>query len=199
MPPVTLIALVVGPIEPATKRGLPGFEYSSAAFRANSEASRLILRENSPKPVFRQNHRSAAERIRLDDVRPGCQIFAVNPQHDVRTGNDQILVATFQLRPAKILRRKILLLQHGAHGPIENEYPLSEQFAKGQALLDQVSHRLVFSLLEVADRAAKGQVLFGYIEPVLAASQKPLRTSRSLGSETWQKIEWRERENRSVP
>src|SRR5208337_2986520 len=40
-PPVTVIAFVVGPIDPATNRGLPGVENSSAACRA-STAARLF-------------------------------------------------------------------------------------------------------------------------------------------------------------
>ena len=37
-PPVTLMVLVVGPMEPATKRGLAAVENSSAAWRASSAA-----------------------------------------------------------------------------------------------------------------------------------------------------------------
>ncbi len=44
-PPVTLMALVVGPMEPATKRGLAGVENSSAACRA----SRAAVRFSSPQ------------------------------------------------------------------------------------------------------------------------------------------------------
>ena len=39
MPPVTVIALVVGPIEPATQRGLSGVAYLSAAARAAFQPS----------------------------------------------------------------------------------------------------------------------------------------------------------------
>ncbi len=40
-PPVTVMALVVGPIEPATQRSRSGVENSSAACRASSAARRL--------------------------------------------------------------------------------------------------------------------------------------------------------------
>ena len=43
-PPITLIALVVGPIEPATNRGRPGVENSPAACRASCAALLLISR-----------------------------------------------------------------------------------------------------------------------------------------------------------
>ena len=38
MPPVTVMALVVGPIEPRTQRGFVEVEDSSAAFRASFAA-----------------------------------------------------------------------------------------------------------------------------------------------------------------
>jgi hypothetical protein len=60
----------------------------------------------------------------------------VNAEDYVRTGDDQIFVAAFEVRAAKILRGEIFLLQHGAHGAIENENSFPEHFAKGQALLD---------------------------------------------------------------
>ena len=60
----------------------------------------------------------------------------------VRAGDDQILVAAFQMRPAEIRGREIHLLQHGAHRAIQDEDALAEEFAKGQALLDQIFHRL---------------------------------------------------------
>ncbi len=64
----------------------------------------------------------------------------MNAEDHVRTRDDQIFVAAFEMRAAEIRRGEILLLQHGAHGAIENQDALAEQFAKGQALLDQVSH-----------------------------------------------------------
>ena len=56
----------------------------------------------------------------------------------------------FSLQPsrcgaAEILGGEVGLLQHGAHGAIQDEDALAEKFAKGQALLDQVSH--VFTII----------------------------------------------------
>ena len=92
--------------------------------------------------IFGEHDGRAAEGIRLDNVRASFEIFAVNPEHHVGPGNHQILVAAFEVRPAEILRGQVGLLQHGAHGAIQDEDALAEQFAKGQALLDQVSHVL---------------------------------------------------------
>ncbi len=51
MPPVTLMALVVGPIEPATKRGFPvAGEFVGGLAREFGDAMRLIFRAFSPKP-----------------------------------------------------------------------------------------------------------------------------------------------------
>ncbi len=50
IPPVTLIAFVVGPMEPATKRGRSGVEREAATRFAISAARRLISRAESPSP-----------------------------------------------------------------------------------------------------------------------------------------------------
>src|SRR6202167_2787504 len=50
MPPVTLMAFVVGPMEPATNRGFAGEENWSAAWRASSAAMRLSSRARAPRP-----------------------------------------------------------------------------------------------------------------------------------------------------
>jgi hypothetical protein len=50
MPPVTEIALVVGPIDPATNRGFAGVEASRAASTASSAANRLSVRASASSP-----------------------------------------------------------------------------------------------------------------------------------------------------
>ena len=140
MPPVTLMAFVVGPMEPATKRGFAGRgEFVGGLARKFRGAPADLVRLLA-EPILGKHDRRAAERIRFDDVRPGFEIFAVDSQHHVRPGDHEILVAAFQMRAAEILRRQVLLLQHGAHRAIQDEDALAEQFAKGQALLDKVSH-----------------------------------------------------------
>ena len=49
------------------------------------------------------------------------------------------------MRAAEIVSRQVCLLQHGAHRTIQDEDAFAQKFAKGQALLDQVSH--VFKII----------------------------------------------------
>ena len=97
------------------------------------------------KAVFSEHERSATKGIRFDDVRTGFQVFAMDSQHHVGPRDHQIFVAAFQVRSAEIGRREVRLLQHGAHRAIQDEDALTEKFAKGQALLYQVSH--VFGII----------------------------------------------------
>jgi hypothetical protein len=66
----------------------------------------------------------------------------VNTEHNVGSAQYQIFIATLQLRPSKIGGSQTLLLQHGAHRAIQNQDAFTEQFAKGQAPLDKVRHKL---------------------------------------------------------
>ena len=50
IPPVTVIDLVEGPIDPATKRGRSGVENASAVSRAKRPASELISATRSCNP-----------------------------------------------------------------------------------------------------------------------------------------------------
>src|ERR1039458_2108248 len=61
------------------------------------------------------------KRIGLDDIGAGFQIRAVNAQHHVRPRFHQDFVAALQHRPAEIRGRELPLLQHGAHGAIDNQ------------------------------------------------------------------------------
>ncbi len=70
--------------------------------------------------VFSQDYRRAAESVRLDDVGAGFEISSMHGVDDLRTGLDQILVASLKRRAAEVFRSQILLLQHGAHGSIEH-------------------------------------------------------------------------------
>ena len=139
-PPVTLMAFVVGPIEPATKRGLAGAGKFVRGLPREFRRAAIDLACAVAQPVLREHQGRAAKGIRLDNVRAGLEILAVNSQHHVGARHHQILIAAFQSRPAEIGRRKVGLLQHGAHRAIQDEDALAEKFAEGQALLDQVSH-----------------------------------------------------------
>ncbi len=112
--------------------GLPGERGGAAADLVRVLAKAILGKDDGRAP----------EGIRLDNVRASFEILPVNPEHHVRPGNHEILVAALEVRPAEVFRGQVHLLQHGAHGAIEDEDALAEKFAKGQALLDEVSHVL---------------------------------------------------------
>ena len=106
-------------------------ERASASFRASCGGNAADFECLVGQPVFSQHDGSAAEGVRLDDVRASFEIFAVDAGNNVGAREYQILVAAFQVRAAEILGGQILLLQHGAHGAIQDEDALAQQFAKG--------------------------------------------------------------------
>ncbi len=128
-PPVTLIAFVVGPIEPATNRGF--FAVVNSVRRAPRKLRRRAIQfvRASFQSVFGQHNGRAAKRVRLDDVRAGFEVRAMNSAHHVGPARHQILVAAFQLRPAEILGRQLRALQHRPHRAVNNEHALREQLA----------------------------------------------------------------------
>ena len=83
MPPVTLMALVVGPMEPATKRGLAEVENSSAAWRASCAAGRFKFVGLALEAVFGQHQRVPPKVVGFDDVGAGREIGAVDVEHHV--------------------------------------------------------------------------------------------------------------------
>ncbi len=52
----------------------------------------------------------------------------MNPQDHVGPGHVEVLVAAFERGAAEIGRRQPGLLQHGAHGPVEDENALVQGF-----------------------------------------------------------------------
>ena len=79
--------------------------------------------------VLRKNDRCAAETVGLDDVRAGFQVFPVNVQDHLGARANEILVASFERRAAKIRRTQVALLQHGAHGAVKHQDSLREQLS----------------------------------------------------------------------
>ena len=73
------------------------------------------------KPVFGEDQRRPAERVRLQDVSAGLQVSAVDVPHQVGPGEVQHLVATLQIRTAEVLRRQMQVLQGGAHRAVEDQ------------------------------------------------------------------------------
>ena len=121
MPPVTEIAFVVGPIDPATNRGLSGVEASRAASIASSAASRLSARRLGLESVLGEHQRRTAKGVGLDDIGAGREIGTVDIEDHIRPGADEDLVATFEFRSAEIPGPELLRLQHRTGSAIEDQ------------------------------------------------------------------------------
>jgi hypothetical protein len=72
--------------------------------------------------VFGQDYLGAAEAIRFYDVGAGFKIGLVDAFDDVGTRDYEVLVAAFEHSSAEVVRRKVGLLEHGAHGAVDYEY-----------------------------------------------------------------------------
>ena len=79
------------------------------------------------KVILGQDHRRRAEGIGFDDVGAGFQVAPMNVFNDVRPGYDQVFVATFVLRAAKVVRTKIAVLDGSAHGSINHEQAIGQR------------------------------------------------------------------------
>ena len=90
--------------------------------------------------VFSQDDRHSSERVRLDDVGPGFEVFPVNVQDDIRAGQNQVFVAALERRTAEILRREIPFLQASAHGAVQDGDSLVEDFVKQFRLIVSTTH-----------------------------------------------------------
>ena len=77
--------------------------------------------------VLREHQRGRAEGVGLDDVAAGFQVAFMNRADELGPGENQILVATFELRAAKVGGRQIAVLDRGAHRAIEDEDAGSER------------------------------------------------------------------------
>ena len=128
---LTVMLLRVGPMEPATKRGLRAVENSSAACRASRAAVIIELVRFAIHAVIHQVALGAVERIGLDDIRAGFQIRAMDAQHHIGARLHQDFVAALQRRPAEIRGREMLLLQHGAHGAVDDQNTAIEGIEQG--------------------------------------------------------------------
>ena len=87
------------------------------------------------KMVIGQRHRGAAEGIGFDDVGAGFEILQVNIADDVGTGDVEDLGTVFAPQVVG-LDRKRRLVDHGAHGAIDDEDTFGEDlFERLPALL----------------------------------------------------------------
>ena len=163
MPPVTEMALVVGPREPQTKRGFPGAEWRAQAPRAMEAARRLSSIRAVRQAVLAQHQGRAAEGVGLHDVAAHREIGLVDAVHHVGPGGAEVLVAPFEIGTAEVVRRQCDALQSRARGAVEHQDALGQGGdQKGGALVriggalgkryveDRVAHSL--SSLRAIDR-----------------------------------------------
>ena len=80
--------------------------------------------------VVRQRDGCGVERVGLDNVGAGLQVLAVDHLDELRPGEAQKVVASFQIRrvvgklaPAKARLVQPMGLNHGAHRPVEDGNP----------------------------------------------------------------------------
>src|SRR5262249_46046702 len=93
--------------------------------RARVDPERLVL-----EPVLAEHQRRTAEGVGLGHVGAGIEIRAVDVADDPRPGQDQVLVAALQLRPAEVRCLEILPLDERAHRAVEDEDPRGQRLAK---------------------------------------------------------------------
>ena len=69
----------------------------------------------------------ALKAVGFDDVRAGFEVPAWMSRIHIRAGDAQILVAVFEVRAAEIGGGRVVRLEHGAHGAVENQDALSQR------------------------------------------------------------------------
>ena len=89
-------SMPVGPIEPATKRGLSGVEYLSHAARASRAAATFISRVLSLDAPLAQPVRRRLEGAGLDDVAADREEGLVDRLDDVGPGEHEVVVAALR-------------------------------------------------------------------------------------------------------
>ena len=121
MPPVTEIALVVGPMEPQTKRGFSGVEWRAQAARAIAADRRLSSQAWSERPYSPSTSGRAAEGVGLHDVAAGGEVALVDAVHHVGTGGAEVLVAPLELGAAEVGGGQGDPLERRAGGAVEHQ------------------------------------------------------------------------------
>ena len=117
----------VGPIDPATKRGLSGVEYLSHAARASRAAATFSSRVLSSIPHSRSRCGVDLERARLDDVAADGEERLVDRLDDVGPRENEVVVAPFERLSAEIFRRRVVALDVRPHRAVEDEHALRER------------------------------------------------------------------------
>ena len=112
-------SFVVGPIDPATKRGLSLVENCCATSFASCAALTLISRTRSSEIELRQNDGGTAEGVGLDDVAAHAEEVGVDVTNDVGAAEHQNFAAIF-LAPV-IIQSGIARLDVGAHRAVVDD------------------------------------------------------------------------------
>ena len=81
----------------------------------------------SARPYSFEHEGRAAERVGLDDVRARLVVLAVDVEDHVGPGEHEVFVAALERGAAKIVGRKVALLDHRAHRAIEHENAFVQQ------------------------------------------------------------------------
>ena len=89
------------PSSPATNRGRSGVENLRRRLAGEPRRLRVDLERLFRQAVLGQDQRRPAEGVRLDHVRAGLEVALVHPAHDVRPGQDEVLVAPSNSSPPK--------------------------------------------------------------------------------------------------
>src|SRR3989442_1157418 len=134
---VRLAHLVEGDVARDRDRARPrthGTDDESCAGDLAGEAGRGPRELGGPlgEAVLAEYVRRSAERVGRYNVGAGLQIRSVNRPNDVGSGQGQVLVAALVRRAPEVGGREPRLLNHGAHGAVEDEDALPERVAKGR-------------------------------------------------------------------
>ena len=107
-------------------------------------------------PVVGLGHRGAVERVGGDDVRPRLQVAPIDPADHLRTGQAEDVVVALEIDrmisqqfPAEIRLAQAEGLDHGAHGPIEDENPVGGH--AGKEVPSQSHPALLFAWIHVPE------------------------------------------------
>ncbi len=95
---------MVGPIEPATKRGHATVLALSRFFNGDPGGEAVDFTNVVLKPIMRQGDRRRAEGVSFDNVGAGREKAAMQLMDLIGTGAHQILIAALELSAAEIGR-----------------------------------------------------------------------------------------------
>ena len=111
----------VGPIEPATKRGLLGVLNSSAAARASCAAAQVDLVRAVAQLIVVQLEARAGEGVGLQHVGARGEVGAVDLADGVGPGDDEDFGAAIVLRAAVVVGRQRQVQDLGAHRAVVDQ------------------------------------------------------------------------------